>query len=462
VAECGQRECAALAGHERHVCIRACRAQSTCTAPGAPLRTLAYVTTVCEEVAGGTVLRQQLFVRLGNCAPAMLLDLPPRAPAPDPAGVCRILGGFRNGFGSTALGVVQRFSVLADGSALVVELNNGHSLFPPVSPEAPEEGIFLVQADGSGTRRVGAASAIPLIVAEGSSFLLNDNSFFSVSPDGRTIAFSDLVPGSDGTTSRQIVAIDLPTARRTQVTSLPGPIYGSTFIENDRLLFYAGIPGGAFTVKPDGSELRQLPRTVAIEGSQVQPVFGLAGGGGNVVGVRLPGEPLRTYGLLNQIPRALPRRRRRRPPAHQLPLPRHGRGVRPRPGLHRRLRRPPRNQSDGRLSALLGRSFRRRAPAAHDPHRRRGTKMGCNGATPPGTACTIAGQVQDRVTGVVGFVSSCDPVRRNPYGFQVFTLRPDGTGLRQVTDARGLETLPDGRVRLELPGPVAYSAPLAQ
>jgi hypothetical protein len=39
-------------------------------------------------------------------------------------------------------------------------------------------------------------------------------------------------------------------------------------------------------------------------------------------------------------------------------------------------------------------------------------------------------------------------------------MRPDGTGLRQLTDVAGFTTHPDGSVRVELPLLFAYSATL--
>ncbi len=57
------------------------------------------------------------------------------------------------------------------------------------------------------------------------------------------------------------------------------------------------------------------------------------------------------------------------------------------------------------------------------------------------------------------FQSSCDPVGANPFGAQVFAMRPDGTGLRQLTNARGTTTDPDGTVHVELSGPAAYAFP---
>jgi hypothetical protein len=91
---------------------------------------------------------------------------------------------------------------------------------------------------------------------------------------------------------------------------------------------------------------------------------------------------------------------------------------------------------------------------------------GCSGPEvgPPG--CSIGNGyyrviVEDRVTKAVVFNSSCNPFGANPtFGDQIFAMRPDGSGLRQLTDAAGLTTGADGSIRVELPGPFAYSAVL--
>ena len=62
----------------------------------------------------------------------------------------------------------------------------------------------------------------------------------------------------------------------------------------------------------------------------------------------------------------------------------------------------------------------------------------------------------DEITGTLLFASSCDPVGGNPFGDQLFAMRADGTGLRQVTSTRGREMLPDGTLRVEMVGPFAY------
>jgi hypothetical protein len=74
--------------------------------------------------------------------------------------------------------------------------------------------------------------------------------------------------------------------------------------------------------------------------------------------------------------------------------------------------------------------------------------------------CTIdreLGVVPDKVTGTILFGSSCDPVGGNPFGDQIFAMRPDGSGLRQLTATRGITVDPDGTVRSELPGHFAYA-----
>ena len=44
---------------------------------------------------------------------------------------------------------------------------------------------------------------------------------------------------------------------------------------------------------------------------------------------------------------------------------------------------------------------------------------------------------QQPVTGTIYFRSTCDPLGLNPNGAQLFAIQRDGTGLRQVTNARG-------------------------
>jgi hypothetical protein len=72
---------------------------------------------------------------------------------------------------------------------------------------------------------------------------------------------------------------------------------------------------------------------------------------------------------------------------------------------------------------------------------------GCSFNVPPG--CAIGYVFQDPVTRAVVFDATCDPFGTNPIGHQAFVMRPDGTGFRQLTAARGFVEEPDGTVSTE-------------
>ena len=84
------------------------------------------------------------------------------------------------------------------------------------------------------------------------------------------------------------------------------------------------------------------------------------------------------------------------------------------------------------------------------------SEAGCALPGPP-PGCDVSGLVQDPVTRTLVFYSTCDPLGRNPNGGHLFAMRPDGSGLRQLTDAPGIVTEADGTVDTELPGPYWYS-----
>jgi hypothetical protein len=79
---------------------------------------------------------------------------------------------------------------------------------------------------------------------------------------------------------------------------------------------------------------------------------------------------------------------------------------------------------------------------------------GCGSGPPPG--CHIGGGWWDSVTASHVIVSTCDPFGAGHYGERVFALRPDGSGLRLLTDTRGFETHADGSVTVEMTGPTSY------
>jgi len=73
---------------------------------------------------------------------------------------------------------------------------------------------------------------------------------------------------------------------------------------------------------------------------------------------------------------------------------------------------------------------------------------------PRDCAIVTGGINPDSVTRSLAFASQCDLVGRNPDGgHQIFAIHPDGTGLRQLTQARGGFREPDGTVTVENVGP---------
>ena len=77
LAEC-KRTCPE-GGQARRDCREACAERSTCTAPGARIRTLAYVVAECtQDPQGRFSLKQKLLVRRGNCDPMTVMEMASR------------------------------------------------------------------------------------------------------------------------------------------------------------------------------------------------------------------------------------------------------------------------------------------------------------------------------------------------------------------------------------------------
>ena len=73
-----------------------------------------------------------------------------------------------------------------------------------------------------------------------------------------------------------------------------------------------------------------------------------------------------------------------------------------------------------------------------------------------GSGCALGWVSQDPRSRTLVFYSSCDPFGTNPNGGQIFAMRPDGSGLHQLTDARGLVHEGPDVYTGDLPGPWAY------
>jgi hypothetical protein len=459
-------------GANRRECRRRCAKASTCTAPGVRGRTGAYVVNECRNDAAGFMLHERLFVRRGNCDPVTIMDLPAVGPVADPSRVCDLYGKFRVSYGSVLFGRFQRIGVTPDGRGVIVEVTNDHvvSGLETLSPEPPDEGIFFVSADGmTKTRRIGQQSARKIIERRGNGFAATASPVFVTSPNGRFVAYEDRGPDADGRDADQIVVIDLTNDERTQITHLSDAPQGNprtgipTFVDDRTILFYNGPAGGPFTVRVDGTELpRAIPSVTSIEDGKIVLDFGIVGSGGNVVGGRLPDRiPKVDYGIADAMVRELFLVHGTR--ALQLTgfdYPDTGGGVRSALGRDHVVfiaSADPRGENPDGVCQLfsvdvLAGHLRQLTRFPDDG----GEKHGCR-APGPGFACQVNGLAEDPVTSAIVFDSSCNPLGRNPNGAQFFSMRPDGTGLRQITSFRGIEPLEDGGVQVEMSGPAAYS-----
>jgi len=478
VAACRRAECAGLHDTARRACVARCRGMHGCAA----IRTLAYVVTECRQDARGYSARQALRVQRGNCEPVTVAELQTPAPMRDPfePGRCRRFGEPRAGYRSVFVGAFVRLGVSPDGSVVVFELTDDFSEWPAAFPPPLQEGLYRVGADGRGLRRLGAPSRA---ASHGLGVRGGRTSTFDVlyrfSPDSRTIVFTDRGPGPAGEDAIQIATLDLTTGRRTQVTRLPaaeGPFGGGwpvttspRFANRDTIVFrtFADIdgehPGGGwFRIHTDGTGLEAAAAPVAIPGSRVRPTFDVAGGGTNLVAIELPGRGLDFFGLGGEPIREI----FLLDGTNLLQLTNFHRADTGDGGklLDRRARRgyfvasaDPFGQNPSENCQLfsigtLGTALRQ---LTHFHEVDRGF-TGCGYTVLPG--CAIGPIFHDQLTKRIVFHSACAPFGTGIFGGQVFSIRPDGTGLRQLTAMRGLVSEADGAVSAELPGPVAYSA----
>jgi hypothetical protein len=474
-AACIRSRCSRSDGDARRQCSETCRGIGGC----APIRTLAYVVTECRT--DSPVARQKLVVRRGNCAPVPVMELTGVSLADAPPTFCGIYGDSRLGHAAVLSGFFQRLAVTADGSAVVFEVTDQVAQFPTFTlPSGIEEGFYFVRADGTGLRRLGPASGMPLFVF----FLTTENAFgfdvggfqarsSDISPDGRSIVFTDLGPGPAGEQAIQVVMLDLATGKRRLVTSLPAatsrlPNTNATefprFVDKDTILFVSWAnPDGMnpdhyymfFTVHTDGTGLRAVGTPTASAGSRVLPKFSIAGGGTNLMNmVFLDGSGERE--LFQELfildgTRFLQLTDYRRSGTGRRFLTADGRRA-----FFATDADPLRSNPSGNCQLFsvdtLGSNLRQ-VTGFREGER---SLNGCNAGPPPG--CTIWDAYQDPITRTVVFYSSCDPFGTNPYGSQIFAMRPDGTRLRQLTATRGRVLEDSGAVTVELPGPTAYSA----
>jgi dipeptidyl aminopeptidase/acylaminoacyl peptidase len=451
--------------------------------PPPELGTLAYVETECRDTKEGFVERQALRIRQGEREPVTVFETPGVGPITGVAGGCRAVTEGRLGQGSITREAFQAVAVSPDGAGVVFDVSDEFSVDPPLPLNLPPEqkGVFWVRADGTGLRRLGPPSRSRFFdvlptggTAEGGGLHLN------FSPDSRTIAFVDKAPDADGHESDQVVTIDVGTGTRTQVTHLPPAVppaaysvnaptvWAPRFVDERTIRFFASAnpdglnPEGTYllmTIQTDGSGLEvPVPITVALPGGTIDLRFVITGDRPQAVSVIVPGKP--TNPLVT-------------PEMWEIFVVDEGQNILQLTNFHR---------SDTWWALVDGDREHVYFTASADPlgtnpsgncqlfstdrlgsdlrqltnfRESRRSFWGCAFSVRP-AGCGVGPPWQDPRSQALLFYSSCDPFGTNPNGGQIFAMQPDGTGLRQLTDSRGLVWEADSTYSGELPGPWAY------
>jgi len=430
--------------------------------------TLAYVVSECREGKAGYFHHQSLRIRQGEQEPVTVAEF---AAGPLPAyGVCRSIARARDGTGFDLVGVFPRLGVSPDGKLVVFEVTDEHSLMSQTQLESEQEGIFVVRADGTGLRRLGAASHAPNFAY----CLPNPNEparsvggyNFTFSSDGRSIAFTDSAdedPRSDAQVD--VWTLDQTNGERFQVTHLPRvegldcgllPTFVPSFEPgSDRMRFtsYANpktsdCPAGLnpegnqtpFSVRTNGEDLQAAP-LVALAGGELIPTLLITGHEPVAGTVPIPGRtPINGPGAFGNV--VLEAFLFDQDYVLQLTNFQRSDTGSSRVAIDRQrvffqttadpLRENPSGSQQFFSVDRLGGSLRQ---LTH--------------FTNPG--CYATGRYeQDLLTGSVVFESNCDPFGTNPTGAELFVMHPDGTGLRQLTFLRGVTTEPDRTVSVEV------------
>ena len=436
--------------------------------------TLAYVNTTCRDDPAGFTLTQELRVQRGDAAPITVARFGPLGPLPA-IGACTYFASFGAGsVRSPQIGAFQRLGVSPDGTGIVFEVSDDFNVFSQTFVPPEQEGIFVVRADGSGLRRLDRASR----AAASTPNRIESNFVFS--PNGRLVGFTDTGPGQpDGQDAAQIFTLDIETGQRTQVTHLPpapvGGIEGTNFedfVDDHTILFNTSanpddglnpdhIPALA-SIGADGNGKPTVLPYIALPNGALVPNFAITGARRSVGAFSVPGTPVNpgpagdTIGevFINDDTNVLQLTDFRRTDtsfSHPL-LAVDGERVFFVASVD--LGANPMQACQIFSVDALGGDYRQ---LTHITLRQL-SHGGC-AADQPADHCRIRfnRRSQDGRNGLLVFNSSCDPLATQVDGDQLFVMRPDGNGLRQLTNGRGVvRNVVDHSFEAELPGPWAY------
>ena len=449
------------------------------TPPGT-IGTLAYVLTECRDTSDGFSEHLQLRIRQGDHEPITVAEPPGVGPVGGAFGLCRAVTRGRFGDGIILRESIQAVLVSPDGETVAFQVSDAFSISPPLPLHIPpdEQGIFVVRSDGTGLRRLGPPSREPFAVLDALGIDTFPNMLFS--PDGHQLAVVDKGPDANGNETSQVILFDVASGTRTQITHLPPAappagsaantptIEGMRFVDNETIAFFTGSTLGTqvvFTVKTRTPfDVRPVTVPIVLPGGGIVPIFAITGARPFAAALDLPGTPVNDAipgrNTISEIfvldgTNLLQLTTFRRDDT--------GVGGRKlvdvdgeRVYLPASANPPELGDSNPSENCQIfsvdrnGSDLRQLTTFSEAPH----SKSGC--LYTPGPGCTSGLIAQDTRTRQLIMYSSCNPLGTTPDGAQVLAMNPDGSGLQQLTDARGLVQEPDGTFLGELPGLVAY------
>jgi hypothetical protein len=445
--------------------------------PATAAQPIVYPVTRCHV---GAPIAQTLWILEPGGEPRPLITLPDSPP--DLLDLCGLYAFGLTGVAAKPASFLQRFGLSPDGRTIVLEITDDFALALlgwQGFLDPSQEGIFVLGSDGSGRRRLGPASRIASFefqfdTSAPQGFLgdFSGGTGFAFSPDGRTVAFTDLGAAPSGEESVQIFVLDLSDGTRRQVTHLPPfmaasgvlEISGVTFFDAETVGF-AMRSGEALTINlvnvaTGALVIREPP--AAVPGASFAPTFSINARNQRLFELALAdvvaenpvfGRDLVTEIFIERGPDVLQLTNFQRIDTGPGFLVDRGRRVLFVASTNRLGTNPTNNCQFFSVDALGGDL---RQLTAFDTGET--AEFGCTGSLRPG--CLVLAVAYEPAGEIVLFESTCDPFGTNPAGPQFFAIRSDGSGLRQLTFAAGVIAVPAGTVSVEFPGPFAHPPPL--
>jgi hypothetical protein len=423
---------------------------------GANAGTLAYLVSTCRRVSGlEETVQHELRVTRGD-ETATVYSVGPLGPFA--SGAACVRWGRGGGQIMNRFGAFTRLGMTPDGSGIVFELNDETNVNPSARNLLPAEqrGMYYVRSDGSGLRPLGPPSRFPAYHSASGGWHHHKVLF---APGGRLFTYGDLGPDEDGQEAPQVFVRDVHTGAAKQLTRLPPvpdaggnpEIWNIRFIDARTILFWRFVESTDrysykyVSVDLDG-KTTDLDRIVELPDGTVITIPVITSGkwaanfadvGGEAENGGSRWEVFVTDGT------------------NVLQLTRYNR-------FDTAPNTPVLAAFDGRVyftasadplgtNPSYGCQIFSIDPISRDT--RQVTFFECEGSGRSTRGCFGRCRVNtpliSSATGTLYFESLLDPLGQNPRIWQVFAIEPDGSGLRQLTDARGFVLSPDGRHEVE-------------